>query len=96
MFFRGSRYEGVPEAEWQEGEEAPKRYKRRRIVPKTAAPLGIVVRQGDRPDLLAYRALGDAELFWMLCDANRERKPARLTRKAGATVGVPGPEGSSS
>ena len=92
MFFRGSRYEPIPEAEWQAADGRVLRYKRRRVVPEVTAPLGIVVRPGDRPDLLAYRALGDPELFWMLCDANQEPRPARLTATPGATVGVPGPE----
>lgn len=92
MFFRGSRYETVPDAEWQAADGRVLRYKRRRVIPETPAPLGIVVRPGDRPDLVAYRALGDPELFWMLCDANRQRRPARLTATPGATIGVPGPE----
>lgn len=92
MFFRGSRYEPVPDAEHVAADGRLLRYKRRRVIPPTRAPLGTVVRPGDRPDLVAYRALGDPELFWMLCDANRERAPAELTAEPGATIGVPGPE----
>ena len=92
MFFRGSRYEPVPQAEHVAADGRLLRYKRRRVIPPTPAPFGTVVRPGDRPDLLAYRALGDPELFWMLCDANRELSPAELTAEPGATIGVPGPE----
>jgi hypothetical protein len=92
MFFRGSRYETVPEADRQMPDGRVVRYKRRRIIPETPAPLGTVVRGGDRPDLVAYRALGDPELFWMLCDANRVQAPADLTARPGVTIGVPGPE----
>lgn len=92
MFFRGSRYDGVPEAELLAADGRVLRYKRRRVIPETPAPLGTVVRSGDRPDLVAYRALGDAELYWMLCDANRQQRPARLTAKPGETIGVPGPD----
>ncbi|MFV2054101.1 hypothetical protein [Aliiroseovarius sp. YM-037] len=92
MFFRGSRYESVPDAEWQAADGRVLRYKRRRLIPETNPPLSTVTRVGDRPDLVAFRVLGDPELFWMLCDANRERWPARLTEEAGETIAVPGPE----
>lgn len=91
MFFRGSRYETVAEAEIVTPDGRVLRYKRRRIVPELEASLAVVVRPGDRPDLLAYRTLGDPELFWLLCDANLERHPARLTARVGRTVAVPGP-----
>ena len=55
MFFRGSRYEAVPEAERREADGRVVRYKRRRVIPSTPAPLGTAVRTGDRPDLVAYR-----------------------------------------
>lgn len=92
MFFRGSRYEGVPNAEQTAGDGRVLRYKRRRVIPPTAAPLGTEVRVGDRPDLVAFRAFGDPELFWLLCDANRVQRPARLTAEPGQIIGVPGPE----
>lgn len=93
MFFRGSRYESVPEAEWHSPDGRVIRYKRRRITPEIAAPLGVTVRDGDRTDLLAWRALGDSELYWQLCDASRVIEPADLAAAPGAVIGVPGPEG---
>ncbi|SDG34152.1 hypothetical protein [Alloyangia pacifica] len=92
MFFRGSRYEAIPEAELTTPDGRVLRYKRRRVIPELRAPLGTETRPGDRPDLVAYRALGDPELFWLLCDANRERRPARLTASPGRIIGVPGPD----
>ncbi|WP_116132694.1 hypothetical protein [Tropicimonas sp. IMCC34043] len=92
MFFRGSRYGSVADAEWQRPDGRIVRYKRRRIIPETPAPLGTNVRPGDRPDLVAWRTLGDPELFWMLCDANRVQRPAELTEAPGKTIGVPGPD----
>ena len=92
MFFRGSRYEPVPDAELETPDGRVVRYKRRRVIPQTPAPLGTIVRPGDRPDLVAYRALGDPELYWMLCDANREPRPADLTAEPGETIAVPGPD----
>ncbi len=92
MFFRGSRYEGIPEAEWATPDGRVIRYKRRRIIPETPAPLGTETRPGDRPDLVAFRVLGDPDLFWLLCDANRQVRPARLTEEPGRIIAVPGPE----
>lgn len=92
MFFRGSRYESVPDAERTLPDGRVLRYKRRRIIPVTPAPLGTEARPGDRPDLVAFRVLGDPELFWLLCDANREQHPARLTEEPGRIIAVPGPD----
>lgn len=92
MFFRGSRYEVVPDADRTAPDGRVLRYKRRRVIPPTAKPLSIEVRIGDRPDLVAFRAFGDPELFWLLCDANRVQQPARLTAKSGQIIGVPGPD----
>ncbi|MFO0943668.1 MAG: LysM domain-containing protein [Pirellulales bacterium] len=34
---------------------------------------------GERLDSVAYQYLGDPELFWQVCDANRAMRPADLT-----------------
>jgi hypothetical protein len=44
-----------------------------------------------RPDLLAYRTLGDPEQFWRLCDANAVLRPVDLTADPGRPVRIPGP-----
>ena len=79
MFFRGSRYEHIPEAEIAGAEGRTIRYKRMRFIPEVVARLTYKIEEGDRPDLAAYRALGDPEQFWRLCDANRVQRPADLT-----------------
>lgn len=91
MFFRGSRYEHVPDAEVLDRRGRTIRYKRMRFIPAVLAMVSEVVRQGDRPDLLTYRTLGDPEQFWRLCDVNRVLRPADLTATPGTRVGVPGP-----
>ena len=48
-----------------------------------------LVADGDRLDLLAHRYLGDPELFWRICDANRALRPEELTREAGRVLGIP-------
>jgi hypothetical protein len=91
MFFRGSRYEHVAEAEWLDPRGATIRYKRIRFIPALDPAFGETVREGDRPDLIAYRTLGDPEQFWRLADVNRTTRPVDLTATPGRRVGVPGP-----
>jgi hypothetical protein len=91
MFFRGSRYEHVPEAEIAVPNGRTIRYKRIRFIPEEGARLTYRVEEGDRPDLAAYRAVGDPELFWRLCDVNRIPRPADLTATPGRRILVPGP-----
>jgi|MudIll2142460700_1097286.scaffolds.fasta_scaffold53588_3 hypothetical protein len=90
MFFRGSRYETVRESTFRAADGREIRYKRLRFVPRLKAAAALRVNQGDRPDLLAFRALDDAELFWRLADVNRVRRPVELTATPGRLVGVPG------
>ena len=59
-------------------------------LPPSGLP-GYTVAQGDRPDLAAYKILGDPEQFWQLCDANLVQRPADLTASPGARLLVPGP-----
>ncbi len=91
MFFRGSRYENVPTAETAAPDGRLLRYVRMRFVPAVSGLPGYTVQQGDRPDLAAYRTLGDPEQFWALCDANTVRQPADLTAAPGVRLIVPGP-----
>jgi hypothetical protein len=91
LFFRGSRYEHVPETEIGGPDGRTIRYKRIRFIPEETARLTYQVEEGDRPDLAAYRAVGDPELFWRLCDVNRTRRPVDLTAVAGRRILVPGP-----
>ena len=93
MFFRGSRYEHLPEAELEARDGRVIRYKRMRFVPPAEGPLGYTVQEGDRPDLAAYRTLGDPEQFWRLADVNRTPRPVELTDRAGRRIRVPAPGG---
>lgn len=57
------------------------RYKKRRILPKAeeiSLSQGVVVRAGDRLDLISNRILGDPLLFWRICDANDAMYPPDL------------------
>ena len=91
MFFRGSRYEYVADTEIEGPEGRTIRYKRMRFIPVVRGTLTAVVIDGDRTDLLTYRAIGDPEQFWRLADVNQVRSPADLTVAPGGRVAVPGP-----
>lgn len=81
-------------------------YLRRRFLPQpdqmaTLAEHAVI--SNDRLDNLAHKYLGDPELFWQICDANRALRPADLTDdppesgpprviRIGLPVGVPVPE----
>lgn len=93
MFFRGSRYEHTPDAEIAGPAGRTIRYKRMRFIPQVQGRIGEKVQEGDRPDLVAFRALGDPEQFWRLCDVNRVMAPAELTAVGGQRILSPGPGG---
>jgi hypothetical protein len=70
-------------------------YFRRRFVPgpeRFTAVQEYVVTQGDRLDNVTARYLGDPELFWRLCDANRALSPTELER-IGRRLRITLPEG---
>ena len=52
-----------------------------------------VVVQGDRPDNITARFLGDPEQFWRICDANRAMRPDELTETIGRQLRITLPEG---
>ncbi len=91
-----SRYTGIEIAQWRSpaGEEIT--YLRRRFVPDPdtiSTPVEYSVVAGDRLDNVTARYLGDPELFWRLCDANRALRPEDLTAVPGRTLGIPVPTG---
>ena len=57
--------------------------------PDTPADSAYYVMQGDRPDLIAWRLLGDATAFWRLADANQTLDPFELTDIPGQPVKIP-------
>ena len=69
-------------------------FKERRLLTMEAPsppPLWEEVEPGDRPDLLAHRAMGDSLLFWQLCEANEADDPFDLTESGRRRVLVPPP-----
>ena len=48
-----------------------------------------IVKSGERPDLIAAQAFGDAELYWRIADANAVTDPFELTDKLAARIIIP-------
>ena len=92
----GSRYHGIEVATLQREDGTRVPYLRRRFLP---APERFVllheyrVNDGDRPDHVAARELGDPEAFWRLCDAYGVMRPDYLTDTVGEVVRVTLPDG---
>jgi hypothetical protein len=95
-----SRYYGVETAKYIMPDGTEVAYLRRRFIPlpDRYSTIGIhVVKDGERPDLVAFQHLGDAEQFWRIADPNAVLRPEELTETTGKSLritlaeGVPGP-----
>jgi len=96
LFPPRSRYHGLGTAVWDADSDRPMVYLRRRLVPhpERLATIGShVVADRDRPDTIAAARLGDPELFWRLCDANRAVFADELVAEIGRRLRVAAPEG---
>lgn len=90
-----SRYANVGTATFttSDGRQVP--YLLRRLLPAPAALATLrthVVRLGERPDTIAATELGDAEMSWLLADANPVMRPSELAHP-GHSIQVPLPAG---
>lgn len=104
-FAENSRYRSITTATATLPDGRQVTFLTRRFVPQPEdlATLALhVVKRDDRLDRLAHQYLGDPELFWRICDANRALRPDELTDDAPETglprvirialpPGVPGP-----
>jgi len=93
MFFRGSRYETVPDSELTTADDRVIPYKRVRFIPETRGVFSHLVSQGDRLDLIAYKSYKDPEQFWRICDANLALRPEELVAEPGRRLTIPVPMG---
>ena len=89
MFFKGSRYETVEEAEYKDRDGRIIRYKKVRIIPATKAQLTHTVSDGERLDLIAARYYRDPERFWRIADANEAMWPDDLLDEPGSSLLIP-------
>ncbi len=95
MFEQNSRYHGIPMRELKTSEGRIITYKGRRLIPPgESLPVlsEMTVNQGDRPDLIAARSLGDPEQFWQICDANDVLDPLELTDLPWRRIRIPLPQ----
>jgi hypothetical protein len=92
VFFKGSRYEKVPEASIIDATGREIRYKTTRFITDPQAIGGHRVQNGERLDHMAWQHFRDPERFWRICDANRALWPDDLLEEA-AILRIPPSEG---
>jgi hypothetical protein len=97
-----SRYAHTPIEAWEPGPgRPPVPYLGRRFCPRSddlAVLYQARIAQDDRRDVLGWRHLGDAELWWQLADSNGALDPRELTDIVGAVLRItlpPGVQGAS-
>src|SRR6185369_412514 len=96
LFPPSSRYYGIDTATLETSDGTTLIYLRRRFVPspeRFALIREHVVTEGERLDNITARYLGDPELFWRICDANRAMRPEELTEAIGRRLRITWPEG---
>lgn len=94
LFASASRYYGIDTTSIVEN-GVPVAYIKRRFLPQASRFQLIqehTVKDGERLDNIAAQYLGDATLFWRLCDANNAMRPCELTETAGAEIKITMPE----
>jgi hypothetical protein len=95
LFPPTSRYYGIDTKVFAAAGE-PVRYLQRRFVPQPerfALLQEHTVAQGERLDNVTAHYLGDPELFWRICDANRALDPEELTGTIGRKLRITLPDG---
>ena len=96
LFAPNSRYQATETATYTTSDGRTVAYLRRRFVPQPDQLVQVAqytVTQADRLDIIAARFLGDATLFWRICDANRALRPEDLLAIVGAVLRICLPEG---
>lgn len=91
-----SRYFGTGTAKLETTDGKEIVYIRRRFIPPPdnfELLQEHTVVEGDRPDNLAHKYIGDPEQFWRLCDANGVMQPNELTENVGSKLRITLPEG---
>jgi hypothetical protein len=91
-----SRYYGIGQAVYAGEDGSQTVYLKRRFIKGTQGiPIGKhTVSEGDRPDTVAAKTIGDPLQYWRLCDTNAVLHPRDLTWQIGKniTVTYPGAE----
>lgn len=88
------RYAAVGTAVWiaPDGRQVPYLLRRLLPAPGALAPGGLhLVTGGERIDNIAAMTLGQAELSWLLADANVAMRPSELAARPGRILVIPQP-----
>jgi hypothetical protein len=96
MFPPNSRYQSIPSTTLTTPAGKEIVYLLRRFVPSPDLFATIqmhVVVEGDRIDNVSAQSIGDPELYWRICDANRAMRPAELTERIGRALRITLPQG---
>ena len=92
MFFKGSRYENVPDNQYTDASGRTIVYKLVRYIAPTPPVQGHKVVAEQRLDAIAQQYYRDPERFWRICDANLAMWPDDLL-ELGQIIGIPTSEG---
>jgi hypothetical protein len=95
-FAANSRYFALATARFEADDGRQLVYLKRRFIPPAESFALLqehLVREGDRLDRIAFQYLGDAELFWRICDANGAVRPDELTEEPGRRLRITLPAG---
>ena len=93
---RTSRYYGTAVNTFTAPDGTRIPYMARRLLPDPASFTAIAeytVAAGDRPDLIAFRLLGDSGQLWQIADANQVLDPRELAAAPGQKIRVTLPQG---
>ncbi len=91
MFNSNSRYVSLPTLKLSMPDGRQVAYASRRFLPAvpSAGPIAEhTVKQGERLDNITALYLGDAQLFWQLCDVNNAMQPEELTAEPGSKIRI--------
>ena len=89
-FAANSRYATTETAEYTRADGSQLRYLRRRFIPRNSGTVLAEhqVVEGDRPDSIAAKTLGDPEQFWRVCDVNFSMHPRELVSDVGRQLQI--------
>lgn len=89
MFFDGSRYQRVADADFSDGEGNAVSVKRTREPVDTELALIYQVREGDRLDQLAQKFYQDPRKWWLIADANPDHPSLEQLLQPGQQLRIP-------
>ena len=96
MFASNSRYLNIATAKLEMPDGTQVVYLKRRFLPPPemfSVLREYVVVERDRIDNVAAANIGDPEMYWQICDANRAMRPAALTEVVGRRLRIAQPLG---